>query len=161
METDTLKSSRIDDETTISASILATEASINAKMKQLSKQVRTEVGGVVDKVNAIQDVVVDVTNAVNIKRHVQESPFKMLAFSALAGLFAGGIIRGSRSQPVPEAPRPIATGPGVFSLLAIGILRPVLTDIVREVAHRSLNPRKVEAEPESMNGSSRPGHITH
>ena len=152
METDIHKSSRINDEAAISASILATEASINAKIEQLTHQVRTEVGGVVDKVNAIQDVIVAVTDAVNIRKHVDHSPLKMLALSALAGLFAGGLLRRKRSS-APLVSAPLATGPGIFSLLAIGILRPVLTDIVREVAHRTLTQRKVNNRTESMNGS--------
>ena len=160
METDIHKSSRMTDEAAISASILATEASINAKMKQLTHQVRTEVGGVVDKVNAIQDVIIDVTDAVNIKKHVEQSPLKMLAISAVAGLFAGGLLRRKRA-PANLVSTPLATGPGIFSLLAIGILRPVLTDIVREVAHRTLTQRNVKAGQDSMNGNSHSGQFTH
>lgn len=161
METNIHKSFSLDDEDAIKASILATEASINAKMKQLTYQIRTEVGVVVDKVNAIQDVMIEVTDAINIKKHVIQSPLKMLALSAVAGLFAGGLIRRKRS-PAPLVSSPIATGTGIFSLLAIGILRPVLIDIVREVAHRTLTQRPTKAGTESMNGKSHPtGGVTH
>jgi hypothetical protein len=161
LKTDIHKSFRMDEEAVVSANILATEASINAKMKQLTNQVRTEVGGVVDKVNAVQDVIIKVTNTVNIKKHIDNSPLKMLALSMIAGLFAGKVLRREKSS-APLVSAPIATGPGLFSLLALGILRPVLTDIVREVAHRTLTQRNIKDRSETLNGVTHDtGGFTH
>jgi hypothetical protein len=122
-------------------------------MKQLTNQVRTEVGGVVEKLNEVQDVIIKVTNAVNIKKHIVNSPLKMLVLSTVTGFFAGGMLRRKKvSAPLISAP--IATGPGLFSLLALGILRPVLTDIVREIAHRTLTQRNINDRSQAMNGQT-------
>jgi len=153
------------DEAELSANILATEASIVANVKQLTEYVRNEVSGVMEKVVAIQDAFIDVKNAANIKQYIERSPLKMLALSAVAGLFAGGILRSNRSSSSSlsmkaETPS-IPTGPGIFSLLAIGILRPVLTEIIQEVTHRSLAPRKEAFRNETMNGRNPSDPVKH
>jgi hypothetical protein len=159
LEKETKNASKMSDEAVLSANILATEASIDAKLKQLALHVQKDVGAVVDKVHGVGDMIGEVKDAVNIKKHIDESPLKMLAIAAVAGLFAGGILSRKSSHRI--NPSPVATGPGLFSLLAIGILRPVITELVLDVAKRSLNHNKNNADRNSMNGSHINGHLTH